>query len=441
MLYRKCANCQTLADCIKLTESKPERMYISIDKIEEHDHKQSLIDIKPKFFKKFEDLGYKKRTIYAMWQSLQKLCFIISKDPKEITIIDMADYLQMRTSSDYTKPLTSFYRTIAREWYNFNNWDILAPSKQTNRAKQLKIGSQTKNTPLYKQWEEWFNLYSSDFTGNKSAYEYKRIYKRFIQYCVDNNITEQQDNKTMLKLANNFILSLETRNITKHIYRNRLKQYYSNCFDIRDFNYHVKKIRDRKPRKKDLPNQKELDLLSTYAYQDKEKPWFFPIFSTIVYTGLRISEVCNIQPNMIDPDNNMAHLYTTKAGDKDIQIVEPLREILYPYLKTHNNQDFLFSRNNGTKQNIQITPQYFRDYLKNISKTLKIRYFPPHHYRAKIACTLFQQSGYNIYFVKDFLQHKSVKTTEKYLRSFRQEIIRNDYSKFIPKLINPSKGN
>lgn len=220
--------------------------------------------------------------------------------------------------------------------------------------------------------------------------------------------------------------------------RHILKAFFEDCLDFYAFKYKYKPYDDTKPRLKKVPTNEEVEKLLHYALTDQEHKWFYPLMATMTYSGLRISSICNLTTDNIDLKSNIFRLEGTKTGDKDIEILPDIQPLLKQHIeniqKNEQNGIKLFTKDNTQ----QIIPDNVRDHLKAVSKILEIPYYPPHHYRTRIALIIYDESGWNKSMVQDFLGHKSVKTTEAYLTGFRKTRMRQSYHQFIPNLL-PSK--
>lgn len=143
------------------------------------------------------------------------------------------------------------------------------------------------------------------------------------------------------------------------------------------------------------------------SYEDKN---LANVFKFAFYTGLRISEICNLKWDDVDIDNECITLREPKSGrdehltinDAAIDILKCQRSLIKVNIK------YVFPNTYMEK----------RTTLRNQFKTLKkkmglSRYFRIHDLRHNYA-TMLREGGANLDDIKTALTHKDIKTTMKY---------------------------
>lgn len=136
------------------------------------------------------------------------------------------------------------------------------------------------------------------------------------------------------------------------------------------------------------------------------------ILATLLYTGVRVSELVNMRFTDVDLINNKMLVYGKGSKERFIPISKPLLEILITYRDPcRAKTKFLFEGPNGkkTKTDIyNITKKYLRTH--------------PHTLRHTFATTLLRR-GVNIAIISKLLGHVKISSTMVYLDIAQNDII------------------
>ena len=126
-------------------------------------------------------------------------------------------------------------------------------------------------------------------------------------------------------------------------------------------------------------------------------------------TGARTSEIINLRVEDIRLEEKMVVL--TGKGNKQrvVPIMENTKELLIDYLNLFSPNDFLFNTSCHS-ENSTFIRDIMQQYTKFISKNIT-----PHMFRRSRAIHLLDK-GVNIMYIKEFLDHESVTTTEEYAK-------------------------
>jgi integrase/recombinase XerD len=163
------------------------------------------------------------------------------------------------------------------------------------------------------------------------------------------------------------ILVRET-NVNKYTYQ-----------QLKDIFKEVRKSCDLQPDKStkkvyDLPTTQELQNF----YEGMSNVQHRLIFKTLESTGLRVSELCNLEIRRVDFPNNTIHVHKGKGGkDRIVPIGNKLKDLLTVYLSGRNNR-YLFETTRHYKfstRRIEQLCQKYKD-LANVDKD-----FTPHTFR------------------------------------------------------------
>ncbi len=144
----------------------------------------------------------------------------------------------------------------------------------------------------------------------------------------------------------------------------------------------------------------------------REDPRDYAIISLLAYSGLRVSELCNLKLEDVDFDERIIYVHSGK-GDKDrIVIVSPhVIEAINDYLLNRDDDmEYLFSSRKSEKIS---RSQVFRIVKKYARKAGIRKEVTPHVLRHTLATTLLRR-GVDIRYIQQFLGHSSVATTQIY---------------------------
>ncbi|MEK5499612.1 tyrosine-type recombinase/integrase [Bacillus sp. FSL M8-0168] len=157
----------------------------------------------------------------------------------------------------------------------------------------------------------------------------------------------------------------------------------------------------------------------------------YTIFLTLIGTGLRASELTSLKWQDIDLFNRSIKVFGKARIEQSVPISEQLvRELSYWKEYCMSQFDELSPWVFITKQNKQFTTNGLKCWFKRIAKLME---FPEtrcsahscRHYFAK----KWIQNGGDISTLSKVLRHTSIKTTEKYLHFWGNEV-KDDYDKF-----------
>lgn len=128
--------------------------------------------------------------------------------------------------------------------------------------------------------------------------------------------------------------------------------------------------------------------------------------------GLRVSDTTTIRLKDIVKENNNRYRFNyiekkTKK-EKHTKISKEVYQYLYNYCKDNNISDDEAIVNIGVRQ--------VEKHLKKITDYLNLDNVSTHSLRKMFALDIFEQSDYNIMFVKEILNHSSTKISERYIK-------------------------
>lgn len=153
------------------------------------------------------------------------------------------------------------------------------------------------------------------------------------------------------------------------------------------------------------------------VFHEKEKVRDLAIVTTLLGTGMRVSECVGINVKDIDFDNNGIKI-TRKGGNEVILYFgDEVRQALLDLLEfrkknppKNEDDDALFLSNRGTRITVRSVQNLVKKYAQTTTPLKKIS---PHKLRSTYGTNLYQATG-DIYLVADVLGHADVNTTRKH---------------------------
>ncbi|MEM3860901.1 MAG: tyrosine-type recombinase/integrase [Thermoplasmatales archaeon] len=156
------------------------------------------------------------------------------------------------------------------------------------------------------------------------------------------------------------------------------------------------------------------------------------IVKLLVYTGLRVSELCSLKLSDVDIASRTIRVRNGK-GDKDrlvvfsTDVVQDLKAYL-AYQKNGQKGEFLFS----TARSKRISPVTVERIIRSIGARSGIqKKITPHTFRHTFATSLLR-NGADLRMIQILLGHSSISTTQIYTH-IDDTTLKMGYEKFVPK--------
>ena len=249
---------------------------------------------------------------------------------------------------------------------------------------------------------------------------YSNDLKKYAEYLKDNDIEDME--KVTNRDIQLFIgeqLDLLSKNSVSHLLTSirNLHQYLFISYDITDptQNLTVKVPKDHLP---SFLNEDEVNrILDSFNKDDNVDFFKMVLLKTLYHSGLRVSELCNLQVKQI----NLTHkqIRITGKGDKErIVLIDDsvaadlkyyFRKIRPSFLITKENSYFFINPNGK-----QITRQYVYNIIKDKQTELGIKKnISPHTFRHSFATHMIESDA-DLRSVQELLGHSDISTTQIY---------------------------
>ena len=161
----------------------------------------------------------------------------------------------------------------------------------------------------------------------------------------------------------------------------------------------------------DVNNLLDIDLTDAFSYRNKA------MLELMYSSGLRVSELLNLEVNNIDFNMNLVRVFGKGSKERIVPIDDIATKYLSEYISVYRNtllknkeSDILFLNSRGDK----LTRQGFFKILKTIAKEKGIKKeLSPHTLRHSFATHLLNH-GADLRSIQTMLGHENIETTQIY---------------------------
>lgn len=248
---------------------------------------------------------------------------------------------------------------------------------------------------------------------------------------------KQVTNKDIEKYINDMKRDMNPKSINRHL--SSLKGYYNYLVDEGKIKVSPLENIGSLKTPKSLPKYlsiEEVDTLLSFTPKDAFGYRNKAMIELIYSSGLRVSELVNIEFDNIDFDNSLLRINGKGKKERLVPLGEyayiALKEYLYNYRdkltkkgKIYNN---VFLNNHGEP----ISRQGFNFILENIRKETKIeKNLTPHVLRHSFATHLLE-GGADLRSIQELLGHENISTTNIYTY-VANDILKQNYDAFHPR--------
>ena len=264
-------------------------------------------------------------------------------------------------------------------------------------------------------------------TERKSFYtikEYKFLISGFLSYCnKDIAVVSFED----IENYKNFIV-IEKRysKASQYLAMKAVKLYYK----FKNIDIPPNLVPPRRSQKMPVYlNQKDAGVLLNGSSNNRN----IAVLSVFLYTGLRVSELVNLEIGDVDFEENIIYVHAGK-GDKDRIVVMPdickdhIKSYMRERIKIRSNNNYLFISNKKTKFNTSTVERMVKRVAENSGITKKVT---PHVLRHTFATSILRNGG-DIRFIQQILGHSSLATTQIYTH-IDDNTLKEMYSQHMPK--------
>jgi integrase/recombinase XerD len=270
--------------------------------------------------------------------------------------------------------------------------------------------------------------YEKNLSG-KTIKAYKIDLKQFLEFQNIITLDIEDIDKYILKtyIQNLFDKNLKEKTIKRKLAT--LKAFFNYLeFDEQIIVNPFRKIKVSIKEPKRLPKTlsiREIKKLLTYVYKIKEtidkEIYSYKalvrdtlILELLFATGMRVSEVSNLNVTDIDPRTNTIRIIGKGDKERTLHICEiEIKTLLKEYIKLFHKdtkKSYLFINRLGGK----ISEQSIRFMVKKYQKLVGIeKHITPHMFRHSFA-TMLLEEGVDIRYIQHILGHSSISTTQIY---------------------------
>lgn len=178
----------------------------------------------------------------------------------------------------------------------------------------------------------------------------------------------------------------------------------------------------------DIDNILNINTINDFDYRNKA------MLELMYATGLRVSELVNLNVNDIDIANSVVRCFGKGNKERIIPIGDIAIDSIREYLERRSSMlkgyitDYLFINNHGNK----LTRQGFFKILKIIAKKQGVnKSFSPHTLRHSFATHLLE-NNVDLRIIQELLGHENISTTQVYTH-LQNNLIKKNYDNYHPR--------
>ncbi len=268
--------------------------------------------------------------------------------------------------------------------------------------------------------------------SSNTCYSYKNDLNKYLAYINKDNISKKDiENYIEYLSKNNVKSSTISRNIVS------IKSYHKYISRIYDYDDPSESILRPKQsiRLPEVLSKDEVDNLLNINISDSFSHRNKAMLELMYATGLRVSELVNLNINDIDFENATVRCFGKGSKERIVPIIDYALNLVKDYVEIYRNgmlkgyiTDSLFLNNHGKK----MTRQGFFKIIKNIAKEKNItKTIHPHMLRHSFA-THILENGADLRIIQELLGHENISTTQIYTH-VRTDLIRKNYDNFHPR--------
>lgn len=133
--------------------------------------------------------------------------------------------------------------------------------------------------------------------------------------------------------------------------------------------------------------------------------------------GMRIGDILKMSLESIVKDGNHYRLDVTeeKTGKKRVYLVP---DAIYSFIRDYASKN----AKDAQKPIFDLTERAIQKTVKAVSEYLGLEDISTHSFRKLAACRIYESSGYDIEVTREFLQHSSINTTQRYIKRTRPQL-------------------
>lgn len=262
-----------------------------------------------------------------------------------------------------------------------------------------------------------------EVTKSKGTYNFYNSYAKMLIESIGDLACEDINNKVILKFIK------QQRNRNDKISNATLNKAIAMIKTVIKYSCNIKiEFKKLKEQKKVIPTvsketidkvfnyyQKHLD--NRYAYRN------YLYLRLLLDTGLRLSELNNINTNNIDFTTKSIYVDVTKTDvDRIVCFTSTTSKLLFTFIARYKIKGRLFF---DFKSNKPFTTTSVESFIYRLKSKLKIKEnITPHKWRHTFA-TNFVRDGGDLETLRLLLGHSNLRTTQKYLHLSKNDIINN----------------
>lgn len=155
----------------------------------------------------------------------------------------------------------------------------------------------------------------------------------------------------------------------------------------------------------------DIQIKAILNYSKINKPCFYTVFFTALYTGLRRNELCQLEWHNIDFNENKITIEARKTKGKYERIIPLHKELKRLLLSLPKNNNYIFEYSCGGN----VKSDWITKTFSKIKKILNLPTCLRFHCTRATFITKAMANTYDVSSVQSIIGHKDLKTTQKYI--------------------------
>ena len=271
-----------------------------------------------------------------------------------------------------------------------------------------------------------------------TAHVYKNALRSFTQFCGSDFISFRQVNRENLKRYNAYLTASHLKLNTISTYMRMLRCIYNRGVDARQAPYVYRLFHDvftgvDTRQKKAIPVNELYMLLNADPQCEKLRRTQAIANLLFQFSGMPFADLAHLEKSNLE--QGILKYNRIKTGTPmSVEILDTAKDMFYKLRNTHPNSrqdypDYLFQILSGEYRRTeeegyieyQSTLRRFNNHLKSLAKRLHVHSSVTSYTFRHSWATMAKFQGVSIEMISESLGHKSIKTTQIYLKGFELE--------------------
>lgn len=301
-----------------------------------------------------------------------------------------------------------------------------ARKNENNNSTIENIVEEEKKINLIEEYKKSIPDFIENFNAVNTKVSYEKTLNYFFKYATFCRIDVLD--KNVLKKYQLHLQEKEIKTTTINLYLISLKEFVKYLFENEKIDADISNVLKLKSVEKQFkkPIFKEWELkqlLTELPRNTAIEKRDFAVINLLARTGLRTCEVIEIKWEDIKEENSLIKLYIKGKGRREKEEYVMLTEEAYGPLKALRieNKGYVFKSESIKNKGCGLSTSMIRRIVKEALRKCGLREeLSAHSFRHTFA-TMALKNGADLYYVQQALRHRSITTSELYLKPIERE--------------------